>query len=111
MSTPEKGSDSCDTLPPARLPPPIPFPPHWPSGSSHPPSVLGQSHFRKLCVRHQRIADEGTNLKLQQVRSLIFSPFSPRLLLSDVPCKVFHLSFITHRDPAPSGAHYFITVS
>ena len=24
---------------------------------------------RKLCVRHQRMADEGTNLKLQQVRS------------------------------------------
>jgi F-box/WD-40 domain protein MET30 len=23
---------------------------------------------RKLCVRHQRMADEGTNLKLQQVR-------------------------------------------
>jgi hypothetical protein len=22
---------------------------------------------RKLCVRHQRMADEGTNLKLQQV--------------------------------------------
>ena len=24
---------------------------------------------RKLCVRHQRMADEGTNLKLQQVRN------------------------------------------
>jgi hypothetical protein len=23
---------------------------------------------KKLCVRHQRMADEGTNLKLQQVR-------------------------------------------
>lgn len=26
-----------------------------------------QPAARKLCVRHQRIADEGTNLKLQQV--------------------------------------------
>lgn len=25
---------------------------------------------RKLCVRHQRMADEGTNLKLQEVRAL-----------------------------------------
>lgn len=28
---------------------------------------------RKLCVRHQRMADEGTNLKLQQVRFLPLS--------------------------------------
>lgn len=27
---------------------------------------------RKLCVRHQRMADEGTNLKLQQVSTLSF---------------------------------------
>lgn len=27
-----------------------------------------QPAARKLCVRHQRMADEGTNLKLQQVR-------------------------------------------
>ncbi|KAH9042989.1 WD40 repeat-like protein [Lactarius hengduanensis] len=69
MSTPDQDSDSCDTLPPARLPslpPPISFPPRWPSGSPSPPSVLSQPNSRKLCVRHQRIADEGTNLKLQQ---------------------------------------------
>lgn len=28
----------------------------------------GPSSTRKLCVRHQRMADEGTNIKLQQVR-------------------------------------------
>ncbi|KAH9001753.1 WD40 repeat-like protein [Lactarius akahatsu] len=68
MSTPDQDPDSCDTLPPARLPslpPPISFPPRWPSGSPS-PSVLSQPNSRKLCVRHQRIADEGTNLKLQQ---------------------------------------------
>ena len=27
-----------------------------------------QAPPRKLCVRHQRMADEGTNLKLQQVQ-------------------------------------------
>jgi F-box/WD-40 domain protein MET30 len=61
----------CDTIPAARLangehlvpftpddepiaePEPVPEPPHAPP--------------RKLCVRHQRMADEGTNLKLQQV--------------------------------------------
>ena len=107
MSTPDErdDSDSCDTLPPARLPPPISFPPRWPSGSispSHPPSVLAYPNSRKLCVRHQRIADEGTNLKLQQVCSLVF----PLPLLSDVPCKVSTLSFIMRRDPAPSGAHH-----
>jgi len=30
---------------------------------------------RKLCVRHQRMADEGTNLKLQQVGSCSTSLF------------------------------------
>ncbi|KAG6829668.1 hypothetical protein H0H92_003911 [Tricholoma furcatifolium] len=54
----------CDTLPAPRLaneqqqqPPPPPPPPP-------------QHSTRKLCVRHQRMADEGTNLKLQQVRCL-----------------------------------------
>jgi hypothetical protein len=100
MSSAEKDSDSCDTLPPARLPPPISFPPRWPSGSispSSPPSVLAQPDSRKLCVRHQRIADEGTNLKLQQVRSLVFSPSSPLRL----PCDASTLSFITRRNPPP----------
>jgi hypothetical protein len=31
--------------------------------------ALAQPPARKLCVRHQRMADEGTNLKLQQVSS------------------------------------------
>ncbi|KAI0282535.1 WD40-repeat-containing domain protein [Russula aff. rugulosa BPL654] len=45
---------SCDTLPLPR------------SLSPSPQSLLPQPSPRKLCVRHQRIADEGTNLKLQQ---------------------------------------------
>jgi F-box/WD-40 domain protein MET30 len=36
-----------------------------PDNGSPPPSQ--QPPPRKLCVRHQRMADEGTNLKLQQV--------------------------------------------
>ncbi len=98
MSTPQKDSDSCDTLPPARvpsLPPPISFPPRWPSGSSspgphlsHPPSVLSQPNSRKLCVRHQRIADEGINLKLQQVRLL--SSFFSTLFSSSLPVVAIH---------------------
>lgn len=31
------------------------------------PAAPSQPAARKLCVRHQRMADEGTNLKLQQV--------------------------------------------
>ncbi|KAF8652707.1 hypothetical protein AX16_004211 [Volvariella volvacea WC 439] len=34
--------------------------------STPPPSIAPQPPPRKLCVRHQRMADEGTNLKLQQ---------------------------------------------
>ncbi|KAK7023724.1 quinon protein alcohol dehydrogenase-like superfamily [Favolaschia claudopus] len=64
----------CDTIPAARLAngePPISFTPEdepcldpepilpQPSSADAPPP-------RKLCVRHQRMADEGTNLKLQQ---------------------------------------------
>ena len=30
-------------------------------------TTSSQPAARKLCVRHQRMADEGTNLKLQQV--------------------------------------------
>lgn len=47
----------CDTIPAARL-----------AGGDMPPPVADVEHGqRKLCVRHQRMADEGTNLKLQQV--------------------------------------------
>ena len=38
-----------------------------PSESSPQPAA------RKLCVRHQRMADEGTNLKLQHVRTRVVS--------------------------------------
>ena len=56
----------CDVLPAPRLarspsPPPMPTPPLV---SADP----GPSSTRKLCVRHQRMADEGINIKLQQVR-------------------------------------------
>lgn len=90
LPSPSVDSHSCDTLPPARLSSPSPAPTvssdHWsshPPSPSHPPldlrpSVLSQPGHRKLCVRHQRIADEGTNLKLQQVRPpLSFSPSHP----------------------------------
>ncbi|KAI0340174.1 hypothetical protein BDW22DRAFT_1421922 [Trametopsis cervina] len=35
---------------------------------------------RKLCVRHQRMADEGTNLKLQQARNSVRPDTHPNLL-------------------------------
>ncbi|KAG1883172.1 WD40 repeat-like protein [Suillus subluteus] len=85
MMTSTTGSYECDTLPAPRLASgltpdldhnrsPSPF-------SNFEPSSAGSSPFsttsdiemyttsttqRKLCVRHQRMADEGTNLKLQQ---------------------------------------------
>jgi len=40
------------------------------SSSSEPCARPPQQPPRKLCVRHQRMADEGTNLKLQQVCGL-----------------------------------------
>lgn len=72
-------SHSCDTLPPARPSSPSftvsddqdqwssPPSPPYPS-LDLPSTILSQPTPRKLCIRHQRIADEGTNLKLQQVR-------------------------------------------
>lgn len=36
----------------------------------HSEAAPSQPAARKLCVRHQRMADEGTNLKLQQVSLL-----------------------------------------
>lgn len=87
----------CDTIPPARIahkvssrsPSPIP-PPTPPVTAFQAPitdsgllsldvkpsvaaarvastSQIAPPPGRKLCVRHQRMADEGTNLKLQQV--------------------------------------------
>ena len=83
----------CDTLPPAKLAEPATDPAkdvvvvdepaqsadgtddmHRPE--SPPPEAPSSSLVlaapipqpRKLCVRHQRMADEGTNLKLQQAR-------------------------------------------
>ncbi|KAH9932166.1 WD40-repeat-containing domain protein [Amylocystis lapponica] len=85
----------CDTLPPPRLAsessrPPSPTPPPTPPLTAFKAPIVDnsplamdsrlQAHLhartdvsepsqvpaRKLCVRHQRMADEGTNLKLQQ---------------------------------------------
>ena len=63
----------CDTLPAPRL---AADPPVQPPVA--PPMVIQPdlgSTPRKLCVRHQRMADEGTNLKLQQV-CLGFLPYT-----------------------------------
>lgn len=65
----------CDTLPAARLATGAIDQPVSATPPPAPPSP------RKLCVRHERMADEGTNIKLQQVH-LIFSGRSP-LLISD----------------------------
>ena len=90
-----KSSYLCDTLPPARIAsaspvprarsptPPVPAfeapivdnsalqlvtkPVAPPQATVPPPADYIQPPARKLCVRHQRMADEGTNLKLQQV--------------------------------------------
>ena len=92
---PSKSSYLCDTLPPARIAsaspvprarsptPPVPAfeapivdnsalqlvtkPAVPPQATAPPPADYIQPPARKLCVRHQRMADEGTNLKLQQV--------------------------------------------
>jgi F-box/WD-40 domain protein MET30 len=67
----------CDTIPPARLAsdtqvtsePVLDDPEGFAKDDIDPK----QSPPRKLCVRHQRMADEGTNLKLQQVFPLFLS--------------------------------------
>lgn len=93
-STSLPSSYVCDTLPAARLAsgasdpelqlePPSPSPPNAfelteaahmkeeeilpESSGERDASASSQPPARKLCVRHQRMADEGTNLKLQQV--------------------------------------------
>lgn len=50
-----KASDSAS----AQLPEPV--------QTSEQPNTPPQPPARKLCVRHQRMADEGTNLKIQKV--------------------------------------------
>jgi F-box/WD-40 domain protein MET30 len=73
----------CDTIPAPRFQPIAPSAPTSDPplrvdsdkemtpdpNSDRPPTPPPQPSSRKLCVRHQRMADEGTNLKLQQVRS------------------------------------------
>ena len=87
----------CDTIPPARLAPANPTKPddmphdddddddQTMSYRDATPTIQDREHDnehdpqsredtpqpppRKLCVRHQRMADEGMNLKLQQVRA------------------------------------------
>jgi F-box/WD-40 domain protein MET30 len=85
----------CDTLPAARLasadsPRGDTFPemtfetPHIivddmpmasTSKSASPEQETPVPPARKLCVRHQRMADEGTNLKLQQVSCFFLCQF------------------------------------
>ncbi|KAJ6546434.1 quinon protein alcohol dehydrogenase-like superfamily [Mycena vulgaris] len=72
----------CDTIPPARLAAPDdPLPVASSDEPELDPIEQEPAHTdapppRKLCVRHQRMADEGTNLKLQQ--SLDALPFEER---------------------------------
>lgn len=86
----------CDTLPAPRL---ATAPPHddpsdivpddLPRTPTPPPMIHQQQQQqpppRKLCVRHQRMADEGTNLKLQHVcvSPVLFCTFIPTM--SSVP--------------------------
>ncbi|KAK0228318.1 F-box/WD repeat-containing protein pof1 [Armillaria fumosa] len=95
----------CDTIPAARLaldakagdtpmssPPPNDHDdepcqqpeqePDVESEPESPPPFLQQPPARKLCVRHQRMADEGTNLKLQQ--SLDALPLEDRSAVSAI---------------------------
>ena len=93
VSAPLPSSYVCDTLPAPRLASGFSAPEFEPERSPSPPSAFevtgemdtekqretlpdtseeqsapapSQPPARKLCVRHQRMADEGTNLKLQQ---------------------------------------------
>jgi hypothetical protein len=82
LPMPAKSAYVCDTLPAAKLAGPgvANVHDHYPIVNAPPPNPPGPSiqkavpkapphpPVRKLCVRHQRMADEGTNLKLQQVR-------------------------------------------
>ncbi|PPQ66855.1 hypothetical protein CVT26_009634 [Gymnopilus dilepis] len=77
----------CDTLPAPRLaslndPPPLPPVEDDPEPPKHALPTWQQPPPRKLCVRHQRMADEGTNLKLQQ--SLDALPLEEREAVSAV---------------------------
>jgi len=57
---------------------------------------------RKLCVRHQRMADEGTNLKLQQVR-ILARPVADTLRSGDYSSSTFIVcSFL----PYSRSMHY-----
>ncbi|KAJ7752103.1 F-box/WD repeat-containing protein pof1 [Mycena metata] len=81
MASSTGNSVLCDTIPAARLAAPdepYPFgPDDEPEVEPIPvPADPPAPPPRKLCVRHQRMADEGTNLKLQQ--SLDALPFEER---------------------------------
>jgi F-box and WD-40 domain protein MET30 len=106
--TPPANSNSyvCDTLPAPRLAPesskPLPVHHHPEEEEEMPAPTIERSKEdstpkpaassvsftqptgRKLCVRHQRMADEGTNLKLQQVRAFFLSRFFDISLISIV---------------------------
>lgn len=89
------GFHACDTLPAARLASPDRQLDQGPQvttmvfetsglndfgGSDHSSEqdptellpIMQQPSPRKLCVRHQRMADEGMNVKLQQVKLSVF---------------------------------------
>lgn len=77
MST--NASYVCDTIPAPRLAndAQVPSEPVFDDPEPAPmQSDPQQPPPRKLCVRHQRMADEGTNLKLQQVYISLFYIFS-----------------------------------
>jgi F-box/WD-40 domain protein MET30 len=104
MTTPATAGYVCDTLPTPRFAgsrSPTPVPPSAPDSAPAPdnvpivdpatlkvvehggdpvlltdePDLSFAPPGRKLCVRHQRMADEGTNLKLQHVCRLLVSGY------------------------------------
>ncbi|KAJ7063065.1 WD40-repeat-containing domain protein [Mycena amicta] len=75
----------CDTIPAPRLAgPDDPLPSYELELEAVPPPPMHSDAppARKLCVRHQRMADEGTNLKLQQ--SLDALPLEEREKVSTI---------------------------
>jgi hypothetical protein len=104
----------CDTIPPARLAtfallsdPSMDFDQPAIFSDNEPPSTSPKHHNdhqengspppsqgpppRKLCVRHQRMADEGTNLKLQQACPLSLltcrKTNSPKIVSRRLTCR------------------------
>jgi hypothetical protein len=51
---------------------------------------------RKLCVRHQRMADEGTNMKLQQVRAPFFLSLFMSMSMSNTSMRIQVIRWTVH---------------